>query len=80
MFVFHCTVYILDCFFAVCVYSYFSSCIHVIMCNNNFCVKWTFLHYVNLTYKGMSMRADLTYKGIAYVLYQHTLINFDTCV
>ena len=30
------------------------------------------LHYVNLTYKGMSMRAGLTYKGISCVLYQYT--------
>ena len=69
--------------FCSCVYSYFSSCIQVIMCNNNLRVKFTFLYCVNLTYKGMSMRAGLTYKGmsmcagltykgIACVLYQHT--------
>ena len=66
------TVYTHLIVFCSCVYSYFSSCIHVIMCNNNLRVKFTFLHYVNLTYKGMSMRAGLTYKGIACVLYQHT--------
>ena len=43
--------------FCSCVYSYFSSCIQVIMCNNNLRVKFTFLYCVNLTYKGMSMRA-----------------------
>ena len=59
-------------FFAVCVHLYFRSCIRVIMCNNNLCVKLTFLHYVNLTYESMSMRAGLTYKGIACMLYQHT--------
>ena len=57
----------------------FSSYLHVIMCNDNyFCVKLTLLHYVNLTYKGMSMRAGLTYKGITCVLYQHTWI-WHTC-
>ena len=80
--------YTLEYFFAVVfirilvlVYMYTMTCHHV--CNNNLCVKFTFLHYVNLTYKGMSMRAGLTYesmsmragltyKGIACMLYQHT--------
>ena len=66
-------------FFAVCVYLYFSSCIHVNMCNNNLRVKLTFLYYVNLTYESMSMRAGLIYKGIAYVFYQHTWI-WHTCI
>ena len=39
--------------FCSCVYSYFSSCIQVIMCNNNLRVKFTFLYCVNLTYKGI---------------------------
>ena len=59
------TVYTHLIVFCSCVYSYFSSCIHVIMCNNNLRVKFTFLHYVNLTYKGMSMHAGLTYKGMS---------------
>ena len=71
------TVYTLEYFFPVVfirilvlVYMYTMTCHHV--CNNNLCVKFTFLHYVNLTYESMSMRAGLTYKGIACVLYQHT--------
>ena len=71
MFVFHCTVYTLVFFLFV--FIRVSVLVYVITCNN-FCVKLTFLYYVNSTYKGVSMRADLTYEGITCVLYQHTWI------